>query len=109
MQQLTLTTFIQALSLADDVVLIDWPLPDNIAHTDLFIRRLCTVTSATCQSSDWGADRCAARLQCGPYRLLLNIEWLCDAMWLSADAGETATAGEFFDYFQHLESSQNNQ
>ncbi len=93
MQQLSPGQLLQAVAVNDDVIIIDMALPDSVATTHQWIHQFCALTGTTMADQEWGADRFQAHLRCGEIRLLLCIEWLCDAIWLEPDAGESCSTG----------------
>ena len=84
MQQLTTQSLTEALSLSDNgQLMINLPLP----ATPLAFTRLCEglgkVFDQPPTELEWGADRAQARYLLPDMDLLLQAEWLCEAMWLT--------------------------
>ncbi|MFS1702240.1 DUF3630 family protein [Alteromonas sp. AMM-1] len=84
MQQLTQSELYSALRMSPDgLLMIDLPLPT----TPLAFTRLCdklgTLLGKSHTELEWGADRAQARYSLHDMDLLLQAEWLCEAMWLT--------------------------
>lgn len=109
MQQLTAWQLSHAIILEGDVIHLRLPLPDSIADTHQWVTQLCALSNARLQDQEWGADRYQAHIYCGSFRLLLCIEWLCEAIWLERDAGETHSLDAIVKHLRHNVSSQNYQ
>ena len=69
------------------MVLVLLPLPHTPASTLRWVSQFARITGATIQSEEWGADRFQSTLFTGELQILVNIEWLCDAIWLELIAG----------------------
>lgn len=84
MQQLTLTSLKQGVQLQEESLRIDLPLPDNLAKARQFIRQFCQLVQGEASNEYLGADRLQVTVRVFDIDYLLCIEWLCDAMWLTA-------------------------
>lgn len=100
MQQLTAATLARSWEVHGEALLIRAPLPESVASTHQWVRQFCALTGARLGEQEWGADRYQATLYCGPYTLLLCIEWLCDAIWIERYAGESRPLTEIVRYLQ---------
>ncbi|GGW84356.1 DUF3630 family protein [Alteromonas halophila] len=107
MQQLTAADLRLALIISDDVISLKLPLPAGVAATNQWVKQFCALTGCHLLNHEWGADRYQAHLQCNNYRLLLCIEWLCEAIWLERAAGEPASLTEIVSALKAVDSSQN--
>ncbi|MCU7554739.1 DUF3630 family protein [Alteromonas sp. ASW11-19] len=87
MQQLTLSRLQEALQFQPPVVTVHVPLPESAAQTLQWTRHFARLTGLTVISEDWGADRYQAVLTGTELRVMLNIEWLCESIWLEAAGG----------------------
>lgn len=100
MQQLTSEALRLAYRREGDVVRILLPLPHTPAATLRWVSQFATVTNATLQSEEWGADRFQSTLFTGELQILINIEWLCDAIWLELIAGGDNAGDKLWDWCQ---------
>ena len=107
MQQLTAQQLRQAIAIEGDVISLKLPLPDSVAVTHQWLRQFCALSQTSVQDQVWGADRYQVHLYLGSLRLLLCIEWLCEAIWLEPDAGETQSLEVIADELQRNLGSQN--
>lgn len=84
MQQLTRSALCDALSVTPDgQLMINLPLPTKpIAFTQL-CDALGILFGKAPTEQEWGADRAQARYSLPDMDLLLQAEWLCEAMWLT--------------------------
>lgn len=106
MQQLTAQQLCQAMVVDGDIIHLRLSLPDSVAATHQWISQFCALSHARLQDQEWGADRYQAHIYCGSARLLLCIEWLCEAIWLEHDAGETRSPDDIVGHLRHNLSSQ---
>lgn len=69
------------------------PLPDSQEAGLELVAMLAKQWQATCVEVDQGADRIQAFLTLQDCRFILNIEWLCEAIWieLGSDSGTLDT------------------
>ncbi len=100
MQQLTLEALALAYRHQGDIVEIRLPLPHTPASTLRWVSQFARLTGATIQSEEWGADRFQSTLFTGDMQILINIEWLCDAIWLELIGGGEESGAKLWNWCQ---------
>lgn len=100
MQQLTLEALKLAYRREGDAVEVRLPLPHTPASTLRWVSQFARLTGATIQAEEWGADRFQATLYTGELRILVNIEWLCDAIWLELVGGGESSGDLLWEWCQ---------
>lgn len=88
MQQLTHESLLAALSKSEQVIQLLLPLPAAPGKATLWLTQFSRLTGLPVKGTEWGADRLQATLANDDIRCLLCMEWLCEAIWLEADAGD---------------------
>ncbi|MDB2330414.1 hypothetical protein N9V74_01745 [Alteromonas sp.] len=80
------STILNSLVPQDNAVVIAIAMPSTPLKTSQLIDAFCTFFNCRAQPTDWGADRCqtiiAAKDESDALSFLMNIDWLCDAIWL---------------------------
>lgn len=104
MQQLTtLNDWLSTMTLNSQAIIIDQPLPPTPLATTRFVNQLCHCFKLQNQELEWGIDRCQVLLSGAMnsseqnIKLMLHIEWNCEAMWLESlggSYGDTAALWE---------------
>lgn len=90
MQQLTTSAeWLSTMTLINQAIIINQPLPVSVSATTRFVQGLCTCFNWQKQEIEWGVDRCQVLLSSGDSRIkvMLHIEWNCEAMWLESLGG----------------------
>lgn len=87
MQQLTNEQFRQACTNTGTSITLNLPLPDTPVKATRLANQIARWLNADASEIDWGADRMQVLLRQHDKRVLLCIEWLCDAIWLEPVGG----------------------
>lgn len=99
MQQLTQESLLSALSKSEQVIQVALPLPATPGKATLWLTQFSRLIGLQVNGTEWGADRLQATLANEDIRCRLCMEWLCEAIWLEADAGDDIEP--FWAYLQH--------
>lgn len=82
MQQLTQQQIANFLHVEDTLISWHGPMPDSQQAAVSLCHRIARLLKAKASETDWGADRMQVKLHNEQFELLLNVEWLCEAVWL---------------------------
>lgn len=90
MQQLTLAGIATALSCEPSVIRWTGPMPATQKQAVGLCHNIARLLNARQGESDWGADRLQVRLSAEDFEMVLNVEWLCEAVWLEPVGASSA-------------------
>ncbi|NVK54377.1 MAG: DUF3630 family protein [Alteromonadaceae bacterium] len=82
MQQLTPQQIASFLQVEDTLVSWHGAMPATQQAAVSLCHRIAQVLQTQTSEPDWGADRMQVKLHNAQFELLLNVEWLCEAVWL---------------------------
>ncbi|MDC8829595.1 DUF3630 family protein [Alteromonas gilva] len=82
MQQLTQQQVASYLQVEDTHVSWQGPMPETQQAAVRLCHAIARLLQAQTSDTDWGADRMQVKLHNANVELLLNVEWLCEAVWL---------------------------
>ncbi|GGF59536.1 DUF3630 family protein [Alteromonas lipolytica] len=90
MQQLTLTTIARNWVCEPNVIRWTGTMPATQQQAVGLCHNIAKVLNARQGESDWGADRLQVRLSADDFEVVLNVEWLCEAVWLEPVGASSA-------------------
>ncbi|MDY6926375.1 MAG: DUF3630 family protein [Pseudomonadota bacterium] len=90
MQQLTPHDIARALVCETNIVRWIGPMPQTQQQAVGLCHTIARLLGARQGDSDWGADRLQVRLSAEDFEAVLNVEWLCEAIWLEPVGASTA-------------------
>ena len=100
MQQVHLSRIKTVATQVGETITLNMPLPATPARTNQFIAQLVHALQAEAQEPEWGADRVQVVITADEVRILLCIEWLCDAIWLEPAGGLNNSPEYLWDWLQ---------
>ena len=90
MQQLTPADIAGFLSFSGTVIHWTGPMPATQQQAVGLCHNISRQLNARQGELDWGADRLQTRLSADDFELVMNVEWLCEAVWLEPVGASSA-------------------